>query len=1133
MASRSFTRPENAISKAEEFMKVGKPTKALDTLYEVIKAKKHKHTCTEKLIESIMKKYLELCVDLKKSHVAKEGLYQYRNMCQSTNVASLTNVVQEYLNNAEKRTDAAKQESVDKVEVDDLDILTTPEMIMLSAVSGESGQDRSDRTILMPWVKFLWESYCQCLELLRTNSRVERLYHSIAAQAFKFCSKYQRKAEFRKLCEKLRNHLDLITKQQNPTGNMMFINLNNTETQQLNLDTRHCQLEVAIQMELWQEAYKAVEDIHNLMAISKKALQPKMMAQYYLKLALVFWKSGNQLFHAAAVFKHFQLVREMKKHLSLDDMARMANKVLAACLCVPLPSHHPEFDRFIETERSPAEKMGRLAGLLSLAQPPSRASLLKDCKRFGIVNLASQDMQDLHNWMEEEFQPLKLCKRVDDRLKQFEDTADHPLTQYCHNLREMTLVRLLKQVAQVYQCLTIKRLMELACFTNHHHLERVIVECARNNDMQVRIDHRTGTVRFGTDLAEAQRQDLPEGPHVQSMPSEQIRTQLMRMMVSLDGAINTIYPDRNKVDNVELRKRIVETYHKTKTRDHRGLLERQGIIERKKEDMEKRQTEFIKERNRQQEIQERQKRTAEEARLKLEKEMRDKRRKEEEIKEIERKQAQDRMNQLKATSIGKKVLDQMGEEDIAKLNQEEIMAMQVVELKKEKKELQVRLKAQEKKVDHMERAKRQVEIPLLKDQWIQEEKKRIDDEKEQRQKDMASKVRLERMAEDKAVYQESLIQERKQIFDKKLKEFEAYFNEEKANRLEARRLERIENRRKTWIKEKEAEEARKREEEERRKREEEQRIQEEQRKKREEEEQKRRAELDAIEEKKRKKEQEIEERQQRLAEERERERERGAGAGGAKYRPPGRDGGGNKWRDHEKRKEDEFAPSRNDDRRRDNDDRPWRGGGGSPGRQGGSPPRRGPPQRGLSPRRMSPNRRSPHRDDNFRGGGGPPRGGDSDSGPWRRGGNDRRDDFRDGPRRDDDRGDRRGFGGGRDDRDRDGPRDDRDRGGPRDDRDRGGPRDDRDRRGYGGGGPRDDRDRGGPRDDRGPRDRGFGGGDRGGDRGDRDRRFDDRDDRGGPRRDDRGFGRRDDRRDGDNRRRGGDDNRNMDGNWRR
>jgi len=131
---------------------------------------------------------------------------------------------------AEKRTEAARQESVDKVEVDDLDNIATPEMIMLSAVSGEGAQDRSDRTILMPWVKFLWESYCQCLELLRTNSRVERLYHDIAQQAFKFCLKYQRKTEFRKLCDKLRNHLDLIIKQvpkQSPAA--PSINLNNAE----------------------------------------------------------------------------------------------------------------------------------------------------------------------------------------------------------------------------------------------------------------------------------------------------------------------------------------------------------------------------------------------------------------------------------------------------------------------------------------------------------------------------------------------------------------------------------------------------------------------------------------------------------------------------------------------------------------------------------------------------------------------------------------------------------------------------------------------------------------------------------------------------------------------------------------
>ncbi len=66
----------------------------MDTLYDVIKSKKRNHNYSEKLIEEIMYKYLELCVDLKKSHVAKEGLFQYRNMCQSVNVASLASVVQ-------------------------------------------------------------------------------------------------------------------------------------------------------------------------------------------------------------------------------------------------------------------------------------------------------------------------------------------------------------------------------------------------------------------------------------------------------------------------------------------------------------------------------------------------------------------------------------------------------------------------------------------------------------------------------------------------------------------------------------------------------------------------------------------------------------------------------------------------------------------------------------------------------------------------------------------------------------------------------------------------------------------------------------------------------------------------------
>lgn len=71
----------------------------------------------------------------------------------------------------------------------------------------------------------------------------------------------------------------------------------------------------------------------------------------------------------------------MFKHYSINNyyvLCRMASRVLLATLAVPLPSAHPEFDRFIETDKSPYEKAQKLAVLLSLPAPPTRISLLKE-----------------------------------------------------------------------------------------------------------------------------------------------------------------------------------------------------------------------------------------------------------------------------------------------------------------------------------------------------------------------------------------------------------------------------------------------------------------------------------------------------------------------------------------------------------------------------------------------------------------------------------------------------------------------------------------------------------------------------------------------------------------------------------
>lgn len=113
-----------------EFIEVGKREPALDVLYDVIKSKKHR-TWQNKIHEPILFKYLELCVDLRRSHVAKEGLYQYKLICQQVNIASLEEVIQYFLKLANARAEAAKAESrvgtVDDDDVDDLDQIQTPE----------------------------------------------------------------------------------------------------------------------------------------------------------------------------------------------------------------------------------------------------------------------------------------------------------------------------------------------------------------------------------------------------------------------------------------------------------------------------------------------------------------------------------------------------------------------------------------------------------------------------------------------------------------------------------------------------------------------------------------------------------------------------------------------------------------------------------------------------------------------------------------------------------------------------------------------------------------------------------------------------------------------------------------------
>ncbi|XP_015262393.1 PREDICTED: eukaryotic translation initiation factor 3 subunit A isoform X1 [Gekko japonicus] len=872
-----FQRPENALKRANEFLEVGKKQPALDVLYDVMKSKKHR--TWQKIHEPIMLKYLELCVDLRKSHLAKEGLYQYKNICQQVNIKSLEDVVRAYLKLAEEKTEAAKEESQQMVlDIEDLDNIQTPESVLLSAVSGEDTQDRTDRLLLTPWVKFLWESYRQCLDLLRNNSRVERLYHDIAQQAFKFCLQYTRKAEFRKLCDNLRMHLGQIQRHHNQST---AINLNNPESQSMHLETRLVQLDSAISMELWQEAFKAVEDIHGLFSLSKKPPKPQLMANYYHKVSTVFWKSGNALFHASTLHRLYHLSREMRKNLTQDEMQRMSTRVLLATLSIPITPERTDIARLLDMDGIIVEKQRRLATLLGLQAPPTRISLINDMVRFNVVQYVVPEVKELYNWLEVDFHPLKLCGRVCKVLNWVRDQSEKEseLQLYIPHLQNNTILRLLQQVAQIYQSIEFSRLTTLVPFVDAFQLERAIVDAARHCDLQVRIDHTTRTLSFGSDLNYCTREDAPLGPQLQSMPSEQIRNQLTAMSSALAKALEVIKPPHLLLEKEEQHQQAVTAYLKNSKKEHQRILARRQTIEERKERLENLNIQREKEEMEQREAELQKVRKAEEERLRQEAKEREKERILQEHEQIKKKTVRERLEQIKKTELGAKAFKDIDIEDLEELDPDFIMAKQVEQLEKEKKELQERLKNQEKKIDYFERAKRLEEIPLIKsayeeqrvrdmELWEQQEEERITTMQLEREKALEHKGRLSRMLEERDLFEARLKAARKSVYEEKLKQFQERLAEERHNRLAERKRQRKEERRITYYQEKEEEEQRLKEEKMLKEQEEKERVEREKREQEMLEYQERVRKLEEVERKKRQRELEIEERERRREEER-------------------------------------------------------------------------------------------------------------------------------------------------------------------------------------------------------------------------------------------------------------------------
>jgi translation initiation factor 3 subunit A len=863
-----FTRPENALKRADELIAVGQSAAALQILSDVATSKKHR-TWTQNH-EQIMLKLVDLCVESRKRSHLKEALMQYRNVCQAVNVASLETVVKHLLETATKRAeDACAQAEAQAGEsavaegegaaeggdddakakalaaVGDLEADASPEDIMLSYVSGDKSRDRTDRELVTPWFRFLWESYRSVLEILRTNPKLESLYASAARHAFGFCLKYKRTAEFRRLCDVLRQHLANMARYRDARE------LTAPEPLNLHLETRFEQLRVACDLGLWAEAFRSVEDIQALLALGGAAPgggplpgakvppggriaapRPALMSVYYARLTQIFAVSEAHLYQAFAWLKLFAFSRAHRsKEMAAEDARALATGCALATLSV-LPYERqlfvgrPADEQAAEQERERALRIASILGLnvdaaakqqqqrggagggggaaaASAADPRSllsRGQLLSSVQALNVLSLVPPEVRAAYDLLtSDEASPLDLCAQLApllDKISALEVTpspacpvAAPDFGAFVKHLRDVAAVRTLKQLSSLYSAMRVSDLAALVApvLDDFGAVEALAADAVRSGYLQARVDHRRGTVSFGS----------------ASLDSDGLRSHLAELARRLSRAALLIDPQEGaRPRNAEERRlAAVRQAREQVENEHKRALARKQVIEKRKEQQEAALLEQEREEERRRLQAAREQELLEERRRKEEAARREKERLERELEEQEMAEARQLLEQQaakKRLAGGKSAAavlraglpGQADADDGVKLDKKAIMQEALSERLREAQELERKIARVAKTMDHLERARREEEAPLVEAAYAaraeedaalhaEQQAQLLEAHRAAWEADVKEKARLAAMADEKEAFAATIVAKRQE-------QFEA-LREERARRLEERK----------------------------------------------------------------------------------------------------------------------------------------------------------------------------------------------------------------------------------------------------------------------------------------------------------------------------------------------------------
>lgn len=368
----------------------------------------------------------------------------------------------------------------------------------------------------------------------------------------------------------------------------------------------------------------------------------------------------------------------------------------------------------------------------------------------GVLSQVSPELKSLYQILEVDFHPLSITRRIEPILRSL--TADPLTAAYVEPLKDVVLARLFSQLGQVYDSISLDRAIQLGSFsadgvkttsTDRTRIERFIGAACRRGDLDVTFDHKGMVLHFDQDLFGSAHlaQQAPTESLLQPSPATLLRSQLSAVASCLYQALNNFDAATSPIAKAQQTKEeAFKAMVESMAREREALLERRSIIEQRKNQAEELAARREKEESHAKAMRAQQ-RAEEQARQMAEEKKR---------MELERQQklAQEIKNR-EARLLAEKLAQSSGVklDAVEGLDPNELVQRSVAAMEKERRDLAEKIRIVGKRMDHMERAMRKEERPLVEQDYHRQQA---------RDAEAFQKAQEERIAEAKKAHRADL-----------------------------------------------------------------------------------------------------------------------------------------------------------------------------------------------------------------------------------------------------------------------------------------------------------------------------------------------------------------------------------------